>query len=221
MPFSLVEIYSYISIVALLVMFPGPNTVLVMQSVGVSGRRAGFFNVLGIVTAVYCNALLSGLGLSVIIMQSAMIYNVMKLFGAGYIAYLGLTSLLDVYKLHKPEPAAAIQESSGDRQEDKLICESSFACYSRGVLTGILNPKSALFFLAFFPQFMHQDSSIVTQSIILTVLYSLVSATWYSLLVLFIGKLRHLLVRRNIQKRLKAVTGTLLVGIGIRMAVQR
>lgn len=222
MPFSLVEIYSYVSIVALLVMFPGPNTVLVMQSVGVSGRRAGFFNVLGIVTAVYCNALLSGLGLSVIIMQSTEIYNVMKLFGAGYIAYLGITSLFDAYKLHQSAPSAAIRECGGEQEQAaRPACKSGFACYAKGVLTGILNPKSAIFFLAFFPQFMHPGSSIVTQSFILTILYSLVSVTWYSLLVLFIGKLRHLLVRRDIQKWLKAATGTLLVGMGVRIAIQK
>jgi threonine/homoserine/homoserine lactone efflux protein len=221
LPFSLAELYSYVGIVALLVMFPGPNTILVMQSVGISGRRSGFYNVFGIVTAVYCNALLSGLGLSLIIMKSAELYYVLKMLGACYIVYLGIASLIDAYTLHKKDPSEAPKNNYAQEQGATFASKSGFACYSKGVMTGILNPKSALFFLAFFPQFMHRGGNIVTESLILTALYSLVSATWYSLLVLFIGKLRQFLIRRETQKWLKATTGTLLVGMGVRIAVQK
>ncbi|GBG55628.1 lysine transporter LysE [Sporomusaceae bacterium FL31] len=213
MLFTAGEIYSYIGIVALLVMIPGPNTVLVMQSVAVSGRRAGFFNVAGIVTAVYLNALLSGLGLSLIIMQSTEIYHGLKMVGAGYIVYLGLASLIDAYKLK--------QQASTDAHENANKQKNSYDFYTKGILTGLLNPKSALFFLAFFPQFMHQDSNLLSQSLILTLLYSLISASWYGLLVIFTGKLRHILVCSELQKKLKAITGIILVGLGIKIALQR
>lgn len=221
MPFSFEEIYSYVSIVVLLVMFPGPNTVLVMQSVGTHGRRAGFFNVFGIVTAVYLNALISGLGLSLLIMQSTEIYGLMKMLGAGYIAYLGFNSVVDGYKLHRQQDSAASQSNGIQEQDAPLTEKSGLVFYSKGLLTGVLNPKSALFFLAFFPQFMHQDGNILMQSLILTLLYSLVSATWYSFFVIFIGKLRYLLMRRETQKWLKAVTGTILIGLGIKIAIQK
>ncbi len=220
MPFSFAELYAYVGIVALLVVIPGPNTVLVMQSVGISGQRAGLFNVFGIVTAVYLNALLSGLGLTLIIMQSAEIYNLIKMLGAAYIAYLGVTSLVNAYKLHRQKESTCTNNSSC-QAPDVVTQESSFTFYSKGVLTGVLNPKSALFFLAFFPQFIHPGGNIVIQSLILTILYSLVSVTWYGLLVIFVGKLRHFLVRSETQKWLKAITGTILVGLGIRIALQR
>ncbi|SCM83522.1 putative threonine efflux protein [uncultured Sporomusa sp.] len=220
MPFSFAELYAYVGIVALLVVIPGPNTVLVMQSVGISGQRAGLFNVFGIVTAVYLNALLSGLGLTLIIMQSAEIYNLIKMLGAAYIAYLGVTSLVNAYKLHRKKESTCTNNSSS-QAPDVVTQESSFTFYSKGVLTGVLNPKSALFFLAFFPQFIHPGGNIVIQSLILTILYSLVSVTWYGLLVIFMGKLRHFLVRSETQKWLKAITGTILVGLGIRIALQR
>ena len=219
--FSLAEIYSYVSIVVLLVMIPGPNTVLVMQSVGVNGRRAGFFNVFGIVTAVYVNAMISVLGLSLIIMQSTTIYNVMKMLGAVYIAYLGLVSLVEAYKLSRKESPAAVEDNGRLEPDATLTDNRGIAFYSQGLLTGILNPKSALFFLAFFPQFMHQDGNIFTQSLILTLLYSLVSVTWYSLLVIFIGKFRHFFGCYQTKKRLKAITGTVLIGMGIKIAIQK
>ncbi|WP_434133711.1 LysE family translocator [Sporomusa sphaeroides] len=220
MPFSFAELYAYIGIVALLVVIPGPNTVLVMQSVGISGQRAGLFNVFGIVTAVYLNALLSGLGLTLIIMQSAEIYNLIKMLGAAYIAYLGVTSLVNAYKLHRQKESTCTNNSSS-QAPGVVTQESGFTFYSKGVLTGVLNPKSALFFLAFFPQFIHPGGNIVIQSLILTILYSLVSVTWYGLLVIFMGRLRHFLVRSETQKWLKAITGTILVGLGIRIALQR
>ena len=221
MPFSVAELYAYVGIVALLVMIPGPNTVLVMQSVGTSGQRAGFFNVFGIVTAVYLNALLSGLGLTLLIMQSAEIYNLIKMLGAAYIAYLGVISLVNAYKLHRQKASACTTNSNSQEPDSSVTQESSFAFYSKGVLTGVLNPKSALFFLAFFPQFIHPGGNLVIQSLILTILYSLVSVTWYGLLVIFMGKLRQFLVRSETQKWLKAITGTILVGLGIRIALQR
>ena len=221
MPFSFNEICSYAGIVALLVMFPGPNTVLVMQSVGAHGRRAGFFNVTGIVTAVYFNALVSGLGLSIIVLRSAEIYSALKLLGACYIAYLGATGLLDALRLHRQRLESLPEKGAGFNRVGAFERRSGIACYSKGFLSGVLNPKSAVFFLAFFPVFLRRDGNIAVQWIILTVVYSLVSATWYGSMIVFVGKLRRFLVRRQTQKWLKAVTGTILLGMGIKLAVQR
>ena len=221
MPFSFSEIYSYAGIVALLVIFPGPNTVLVMQTVGTEGRRTGFFNVTGIVTAVYFNALVSGLGLSIIVLRSAEIYSALKLLGACYIAYLGLTGLFDALRLHRQSLEPVSENGTEFNRVEAFKSRSGTACYWKGLLNGVLNPKSAIFFLAFFPLFLHRDGNIAVQWVILTVVYSFVSATWYCSLVVFVGKLRRLLVRRRTQKWLKAVTGTILLGMGIRLAAQR
>ncbi len=215
MPFSLGEICSFIGIVTLLVMIPGPNTVLVIESTGVNGRRAGYINVLGIMTALYFNALLCGLGLSLIIMQSAEIYNLLKLLGGGYLIYLGLKSLVDAYRLHQVEQNCEFGFNAGP----SLLHKG--ACYFKGVLTGTLNPGVIVFFMSFFPQFMHEDGNILVQSLILTVLYSVLSAIWYGLIVFFVGKLRQFLMSREIQKWLKATTGAVLVGMGVKIALQR
>ncbi len=216
MPFSFFEIYTFAGVVALLVMFPGPNTLLVVQSVGVSGRTAGLFNVIGIMTAVYFNALVSSLGLSLIIAQSAKIYSLLKLLGAAYIVWLGIMSLIDAYRTHGLKGGADLQKN-----RDLQKAPANLSSYSKGLLTGITNPKSALFFFAFFPQFMHHGQNILLQSIILTVCYSLVSLTWYGSLVLFVGTLRRFLLRPKTQSCLKTITGLLLLGTGLKIAFQR
>lgn len=221
MPFSLGEICSFIGIVTLLVMIPGPNTVLVIESTGVNGRRAGYINVLGIMTALYFNALLCGLGLSLIIMQSAEIYNLLKLIGGGYLIYLGIKSLFDAYRLHREDQNYEFKFNVDDMSEISPLHKDSLLCFFKGVLTGTLNPGVIVFFMSFFPQFMHQEGNILVQSLILTILYSILSAIWYGIIVFFVGRLREFLMSRQIQKWLKATTGTLLVGMGARIAFQR
>ncbi|QDR83389.1 LysE family translocator [Sporomusa termitida] len=218
MPFSPREIYSFIGVVALLVCLPGPNTILVMQSAGVNGRRAGIYIVCGIATAVYCNALLSGLGLSLIIMQSVELYTLLKLCGAAYIAGMGIMSLADAYRLHR-QPLANVR--SADCQSVVNSGKSRLACYSQGLLTGILNPKAVLFFIMFFPQFIHPENNVALQYLILAVLYSLVAVAWYGLLVLGMEKLRPLIAASAVQKWLKTLTGALLLGMGLKIAQQK
>lgn len=221
MPFSLSEICSFIGIVTLLVMIPGPNTVLVIESTGVNGRRAGFINVLGIMTALYFNAVLCGLGLALIIMQSAKIYNLLKLLGGGYLIYLDVKSLVDAYRLHRSDQSREFKVNADDKSGTPLLHKGGLTCYFKGILTGTLNPGVIVFFMSFFPQFMHQDGNILVQSLILTVLYSVLSAIWYGIIVFFVGKLRQFLMNWEIQKWLKVTTGTLLVGMGARIALQR
>lgn len=212
MYFSLQELLSFAGIVTLLVMFPGANTVLIMQSVGLYGRRTAFYNLAGIATAIYCHSLLSALGLSLLLVKSAALFSVIKLLGAGYIIYLGLSSLYTAWR--QPAPTTADGAAAG---ED----EGAPTSFAKGFIANILNPKVALFFLAFFPQFLHGDAPMLGQSLVLTVLYSFIQVSWYSLLILTLGRLRGWLADATVKRRLGAVTGFLLVGLGLRMALQK
>lgn len=221
MPFSLSEICSFIGIVTVLVMIPGPNTVLVIESTGVSGRRAGFINVMGIMTALYFNALLCGLGLSLIIMRSVEIYNLLKLVGGGYLVYLGINSLIGAYRLHRLQSNEDLKLNADDKSEASSWHKDGLICYFKGVLTGTLNPAIIIFFMSVFPQFMHRDGNILVQTLILTVLYSVLSAIWYGIIVFFVGKMRQFLMSRKMQKWMKSTTGTLLVGMGAKIVLQK
>lgn len=202
-------------------MIPGPNTVLVIETTCTKGRKAGVSIVLGIVTSVYFHALLAGLGLSLIVMNSKAVYELLKLLGASYIIYLGLTSLVGAYRLHHMDQEAYFEcwgkGNDAPPPSPKNIWRT---CYSQGLLTSILNPKLAIVFLAFFPQFLHQQGNIMIQSVILTVIYSLVSASWYISLVLFVGSMHQFIMSQGVQKWLKTVAGATLIGLGIRMIVQ-
>jgi threonine/homoserine/homoserine lactone efflux protein len=222
MQLSAAEFLSFIGIVTLLVMFPGPNTVLVMQSAGLRGKRAGFYNIAGIVTALYVQAVISAWGLSLIVLRSAALYRLIQYIGAGYIIYLGLASLYAASRMNRDDASASPDGAAEDRRpKETLSGEAIFQSYLKGFITNLFNPKVILFFISFFPQFVRRQNQVFGESLLLVVVYSLIVILWYSALVCFIAKFRHWLARRVIQRRIKTLTGLLLCGLGIKIASQK
>ncbi|HMM20067.1 MAG TPA: LysE family translocator [Selenomonadales bacterium] len=213
--FSSGEIWAFSGVVFVMIISPGPNMVLVTQTASVNGSKAAAFNLFGLVSAVFLHALVSGLGLAVVVAQSAAVFSLIKLIGAGYIVYLGASSVYQAYRLHRErlesgEPAAALE----------LAEESPRSAYIKGFVTNILNVATAFVFLALFPQFIHPQASVLLQSLVLTLIFVAIQISWYSSLIFFISKLRSFILRSSVQKWIKATTGTMLVAMGVRIALR-
>lgn len=217
MNIALNELLAFIGMVIMLVMIPGPNTVLVIQTVGIAGRKAGLYNVAGIITALYFHAALSTIGLSIIIMQSAQAYSLVKCLGALYIIYLGASSLFSAYNLKTDASRSETSANETSAAERKLPQASLITFYIKGLITNILNPKVAIFFLSLFPQFIHSQQTAVYDSLFLTFTYSVISASWYSSLAVFVDKFGSYLDDSTVKRRLQTVTGLLLIGLGMRI----
>lgn len=214
MHFTSVELISYISLVIILVLLPGPNMLLVTQSVGLFGKQAGFFNVLGFITALYIHAVVFALGLSVIMVKSSELFHLIRIAGALYIIYIGLSGLCSSWRI-KLTPKSA-QEGISLPQ---IHTETPWKSYTKGLVSCVLNPKAALFFLSFFPQFIHYQYSVLTQSLFLTLIWTCISATWYSLLILFLNRFRTILESQRFKKYFGIITGSAIFGIGIKIAI--
>ncbi|MFZ5911694.1 MAG: LysE family translocator [Chloroflexota bacterium] len=130
-----------------LLLTPGPAVLYIIARGMDQGRLAGFVSVLSIETGNSVHVLAATLGLSAILMSSALAFSVVKYLGAGYLIYLGIRRWLARDQGHE---IAAFQKQSLRR------------IYSQGVLVAILNPKTALFFLAFLPQFVDPSLGLVT-----------------------------------------------------------
>ncbi|MDF2565134.1 MAG: putative threonine efflux protein [Massilibacillus sp.] len=178
------EIINFIGIVTLLMMLPGPNTILVMQTFGILGRRAALYNIAGIVTAIYIHSFLSAFGLSIIIVKSAQMYMLIKYAGAAYIIYLGVVSIFSVY--NQTDDTSSVTDESTIKQKN---CDSPFKLYTQGLISNILNPKVALFFLSLFPQFIHNHNAVLVESLMLTFIYTLIAIAWYAILMAFVNKM--------------------------------
>src|SRR6185503_13607188 len=129
---------------ALLTISPGPDTMLVLRNTLRGGRVDGWRTTLGISVGLIVHATLSSAGLSVILLRSATLFGFVKLLGAGYLVWLGLQSIM----------AAMRREMPAARPPARPAAASSGRPFRQGVLTNVLNPKVAIFYLAFLPQFI-------------------------------------------------------------------
>src|SRR5687767_690097 len=134
----------------LLNLTPGQDTFYIIGRSLAQGRRAGILSVLGIVSGSVVHTVAAAFGLSAILASSASAFLVVKLAGAAYLVYLGVGMLLD---------RSADALPAGSEQAAGFTRDSAWAIYRAGLLTNVLNPKVALFFLAFLPQFVDPAAS--------------------------------------------------------------
>ena len=190
---------------------PGQDTLYIVTRSVAQGRAAGLWSVLGISTGSVVHTLAAAFGLSAILATSAHAFTIVKLAGAGYLVYLGVKMLIE-----RPAPAAAGVEPPPRH-------ESAWAIYRAAVLTNVLNPKVALFFLAFLPQFVAPQASWrVAAFLFLGAVFVFNGTLWCLVLVLGASALSRRL-RRNAAgaRRLRQATGAIFVGLGARLALQK
>ncbi|PIE66735.1 MAG: homoserine lactone transporter [Deltaproteobacteria bacterium] len=187
---------------------PGQDTMYIIGRSLAQGRRAGIMSVLGIMTGVLVHTLLAALGLSVILATSSLAFAVVKYTGAAYLVWMGVGFLINRNGTQTP----------GDRPTGQ---PESWKIFKQGVLTNVLNPKVALFFLSFLPQFV----TVQTQSVFLPfMVLGLVFFTTGGIWCLFLATAAAWLADRfqgypSPGGLLKKITGALFIVLGIRLAL--
>ena len=214
MPLAGPQLLSFVVVMLLMIVTPGANQILVLQSGMVLGHRAAILNVLGVASSMFIHASLSGLGVSLIIMGSPALHAAVKAAGAGYIVYLAVISLMGAYRLRKGGAAAAAM--AGPRGG---AGESALRSFAKGFTTNIFNIQTSFIFLSIFPQYMDPGHSLFGQSLLLTLLFIGLLLGWYTVLIGLIFKVRRYLLAPRIQAGIKAVTGSLLLAVGVKLAL--
>jgi threonine/homoserine/homoserine lactone efflux protein len=193
----------------LLNLTPGQDTLYIVGRSVCQGRRAGLLSVVGIVSGAVIHTFAAAFGLSAILAASAKAFAAVKLLGAAYLVYLGFRMML--------ERRASVGE------EPAYTRASDWEIYRAGLLTNLLNPKVALFFMAFLPQFV----SPTTDSRILSFLFLgglfIFNGTLWCLVLVWGASAMSRRFRRNPTSGmiLKRATGALFVGLGLRLAVSK
>lgn len=203
----------YIFAVVALVLLPGPNQAMVVARSLNGGRRAGMTASLGINTGTALHTLAAAFGLSALLATSALAFTSIKLIGAIYLVYLGVR-LLSGHDHAETMAAAANGPRSGT---------TSANAYLRAMLTGILNPKVAIFFLAFLPQFVDRTAGpVFVQFLILGAIFVVVGFACDSILATAAGSLGRFLARNPRAARWRErITGFTFVVLGVRLAFER
>lgn len=177
------EIMTFTLIAIVLVVSPGPNSVLVFKTAGAKGKKASIENIVGLVVATFFHGLVSILGLSTIILQSAELFMLIKYIGAAYLLYLGVKTILSTTS---QRPAKNNNSSSDDINK-----APSRLNFIEGFLTQILNPKVSMFYLAAFPQFISFESpNYYSTAFLLVVIHALTVFLWFLGVTVFIQKLK-------------------------------
>jgi threonine/homoserine/homoserine lactone efflux protein len=197
---------------------PGPDSLLIMTRAATQGWRAGFVATWGIGTGVCVHVLAAALGLSAVLATSATAFTVVKIVGAAYLVWMGIGML-------RPRAAAnaaaesAPEPEAGPRQPPAP--PRYRAIYAQGFLTNALNPKVALFFLAFVPQFISADApSKPLAFIFLGVIFDTNGMLWCHALALsaaFAGA--RLRPGARVARALNRTMGALFVGLGLKLAL--
>lgn len=204
---TLTIIISFALFASLLVISPGPNGVLIAKTVPTSGKAAGFANVAGFVTGFYIHGAMVIFGISYILAKSADLFFAVKLVGAAYLIWIGVKALRDTWN-----GIGSVQPVEPAKRKRTLI-----NAYFEGLLTNVLNPKVAMFYLAAFPQFVPTALTTPGNTLMLVTVHCVINALWFSAMVLLFSRLSHAARGDRVQRWIKGITGVVFVGFGAKL----
>ncbi|GAA3589898.1 LysE family translocator [Nonomuraea rosea] len=201
------EVVAFGGVVLLGAMSPGPDFAVVVRRSAVSGRGYGMAAAAGIAVGVFVWVVAAATGIAALLAASATAFTVVKVVGAAYLLYLGAKALRSALRkggaleLDLPDPAR----------------RSSWAAFAEGLLTNVLNPKAALFFVALVPQFVSSGAS-VRDTLLLSLIALAGTVAWFLVVANIVGTLRKVFARPAVRRTVDGLTGVALIGLGVKLA---
>lgn len=194
----------------LLNLTPGVDTMYILTRSITQGRRAGVYSVLGITTGGLIHTTLAAFGLSIVLAKSAFAFNMIKYIGVAYLVYLGIKMIIERNNLF-------------DNNTQKIETTDLFKIYRQGLLTNVLNPKVALFFLSLLPQFINpQYANGPIPFLILGVTFMTTGTIWCLVLAYSASMITRTLRNNDkIGKIMQKMSGILFIGIGIKILTDK
>lgn len=202
--------FTLFALAALMLNITPGNDMIFVISRSLTGTRAGIFAALGIGLGCFLHIFASVVGLSVIIKQSEILFNIIRYAGAAYLIYIGVKSIME-------KPSTMILSKNVNDQNNNL------KILKQGAITNMLNPKVSLFFLAFLPQFVNNQSDNVTSQILFLGLWFNFSGTLVNVLIalLFSKVVAKLSNFQRFWKIQSKVSGAILIFLGLQIALKR
>lgn len=205
--FGIENYTGFIMAAIILNLTPGVDTMYILTRSVSQGRRAGLVSVAGIMTGCVVHVLCAAFGLSLILSTSATAFTIIKWAGAVYLIFLGLKTLMD-------------KRTAFETADNKFAPKDLIKIYRQGVITNVLNPKVALFFLSFLPQFINpQAVQGPLPFLVLGATFLVTSSIWCIVLTgtaaLMTRTLRN---NRRVGLILQKLSGTIFIGFGLKLA---
>lgn len=203
------NILGFLGASIILTLMPGPDIIFVITLSISKGKKSGILTALGLCTGLIIHTTLASLGLSIILYQSALAFQILKYAGAAYLVYLGILAI--------------IHRNKGQFDFNSIINNNHNNLYGRGILMNVLNPKVALFFLAFLPQFVNPElSNTPIQMMILGGIFIVQAIIIFTIVSYLADKLsRKLISNPNISKIFNWVQASVFFIIAISLALSK
>jgi threonine/homoserine/homoserine lactone efflux protein len=223
------------------ILAPGPDTMLVMRNTMRGGRRTGWVTACGTLSGLTIWALAAALGLSALLRVSHVGYDILRFCGAAYLIWLGVTSLAQFRRNRSAEPAAkagdpgaavpapavagpggpslAAAGPAGPGRPGPGAARPGRA-YLNGLLSNLLNPKISVFFMAFLPAFIPAGASAAEFSLVLGIWFIAETGLWLGVVAWLADRGVRWLRRPAVQRWIERVTGIVLIGFGLRLATE-
>jgi threonine/homoserine/homoserine lactone efflux protein len=203
---------AFVLAVLLISASPGPAMALIFRRAALRGLQGAVPTVLGLELGLYVWALFAGVGFAALVAASELAYLVLRVVGACVLLVLGFRALRTAWR-NRGAPAAVVDPApvAGRRRW--------WAAFAEGVVVKLPNPKSAFFMIAFYPQFVPADGPVFATTALLGLLQITIETALYLGLAAGVARAGSWFRRPRIRRRLEAVSGTVLIGLGLRVAV--
>jgi threonine/homoserine/homoserine lactone efflux protein len=203
----------FLGVITLLTVTPGADMAMVSRSVFLGGRRAAFATTMGIGAGCLVWAIASAAGVAAVLAASETAYDALRLVGAAYLVWLGVQSLWAAARGYGGQTRSGGQTLSTDRAPGSLRQP-----FRQGLLTNLFNPKIALFYTTFLPQFIGPGDPVLLLSIAMASVHIALGIVWLSAYAWLLDRAVDAFKGSGLRRALDAVTGTVLVALGIRVA---
>ncbi|MBO0870949.1 MAG: LysE family translocator [Micromonosporaceae bacterium] len=215
---------AFAAFAAVLTITPGLDTMLVVRTAAVAGRRAGMAAGIGIGIGTLCWAAASALGITALLTASQLAYDGLRWAGATYLCYLAVRALVSTRKSTVDGAGAGVTRDGIklDRPErgTPAPAHTPWRALRVGLTTNLLNPKVGVFYLSVLPQFLPRDGSPLVASMAMGLVHDVEGLVWFGLLVLVVGRVARVLVRPGVRRWLERVTAVVFLAFGVRLAVE-
>jgi threonine/homoserine/homoserine lactone efflux protein len=206
-----VHLLVYMGVVVAIALLPGPDTAVVTKNALIHGRDAALGSAIGVNIGLAVWTVATALGVAAILRSSATVYDALKLIGALYLIWIGARALWDSRRSRR----AATTDAAAGRTIDGR------GGFLQGVISNLANPKVGIFFTSLLPQFVSPHGSALLQMLMLGGVFIAFNVFWMCSYALAAVRLAHVLSRARVKAAIDRVSGLVLVGIGIRLAIER
>ena len=205
---------AFLAVAAVVIATPGPDTALTIRNTLLGGRRSGVFTAVGVSAGQATWTLATCAGIAALLAASRPAFTAVKLVGAAYLVYLGIQALYGALVRHPRADAAAGTDASRGELPPRLALR-------QGLISNLSNPKMAAFFPALLPQFAPERPSAFLVLLALGLTFSVMTLVWLTGYAVAVAKAGKILRQPTVRRGLEAVTGTVLIALGLRLATER